>query len=459
MRRVLFITCASLLALTGSSGSGLAGPAAPHGPRVPPGLPDHFAHGLSAHPDSTGIYGWMPDSGIPWDYGYQYLAGGVNTGYGWETWNTQAQFPLYYAQGSADGNYIPVFPYYMLLQSTGTCDSCQESQRDLSNLNDKGLMAAYYKDFRTLMRRLGPGTYGGIKGFGRTAVVQVEPDLSGYAEQAVIDNSHCFGFCQGQANDPKLLRAAVKTTGFGDVAAYANTYQGFNLALLHLRDLYAPNVLLGFHVSDWATLYDIGSSHDPSLDAAGLGTKAGKFASRSGTSRIRPDTRPYDLVFNDVADRDAAYYKYVLGNDVFWDRLNVTFPNFARWETYLSSVIAAAGRPAIVWQIPEGNQYFDTANDTDGHYQDNRAEYFFAHAQELVDDGIIGLLFGAGNGGSTVHTDDKGDGVTNPASFCTSDGMSSGQVCNTRVSSYDDDDGGFIRISAASYYQSPIPLR
>jgi hypothetical protein len=107
-----------------------------------------------------------------------------------------------------------------------------------------------------------------------------------------------------------------------------------------------------------------------------------------------------------------------------------------------------------VWQIPEGNQYFDTENNTDGHYQDNRAEYFFGHIPELAAAGIVGLLFGAGNGGSTVHNDGKNDGVTNPASFCTTDGLSSGQICNTHTSLVSDDDGGYIRMQAQAYYAS-----
>ena len=37
--------------------------------------------------------------------------------------------------------------------------------------------------------------------------------------------------------------------------------------------------------------------------------------------------------------------------------------------------------------------------------------------------------------------------------------MSSGQVCNTNVSSYPDDDGGYVRIQGAAYYQNPVPLR
>jgi hypothetical protein len=32
---------------------------------IPSGLPTHLGIGLAAHPDSSGIYGWMPDSHIP----------------------------------------------------------------------------------------------------------------------------------------------------------------------------------------------------------------------------------------------------------------------------------------------------------------------------------------------------------------------------------------------------------
>ena len=93
----------------------------------------------------------MPTSTIPWDYAYQYLSGGVNTNSGWETWNSSGQFPLSYAQGAAAHNYIPVFPYYELLQSSGTCGSCGENQKDISNLNNAGLMNAYYANFALLM--------------------------------------------------------------------------------------------------------------------------------------------------------------------------------------------------------------------------------------------------------------------------------------------------------------------
>src|SRR5438093_11719462 len=304
---------------------------------VPRGLPSHFGIGLSAGPSSTGINGWMPKSNIPWDYAYQYLSGGVNTNSGWETWSSSGQFPLNYARGAASHNYIPVFPYYELLQSTGTCGSCGEAQKDLSNLNNAGLMASYFQNFRLLMQRLGSGTYNGIAGFGKTAIVHVEPDLSGYAEQAVLDNSKCYGSCTGQGNNPAYLAAAVASSGDPDVVGYPNTYQGFNWALLHLRDLYAPNVLLAFHVSNWATGPDIGGDTSTSLDAAGLGQEAGSFAAQAGIAGVPSGTSSYDLLVNDVANRDAASSKYVYNSaHAWWDQLNVAFPTFQRGERYVA---------------------------------------------------------------------------------------------------------------------------
>jgi hypothetical protein len=418
---------------------------------VPAGLPSHLGVGLAAQPDDTGIYGWMPNSGIPFDYAYQYLAAGVNTGNGWQTWNTSAQFPLWYAQGADAHGYVPVFPYYQLLQSNGPCNSCGEAERDLANLNSASLMQTYFGDFRMLMRRLGTGTWDGIGGYGKTAIVHVEPDLSGYAEQAALFGNLCYTFCTGTGNDASLVKAAVASSGFADVSAYANTFRGFILALQHLRDLYAPNVLLAFHVSDWATGQDIGSSTDPSLDPVAYGQEAGQFAVSAGAGG-------YDLVFNDVADRDAGYYEHVVGRNVWWDRLNAALPNFTRWERYLGAVTGTVGRPAMVWQIPLGNQWFDTENNTDGHYQDNRAEYFFSHMAELQQVGVIAVMYGAGAGGPTTNTDDKGDGVTNPAAFCTTRGVSSGQVCDNHTSTVSDDDGGYLRMAATEYYKAPLPI-
>jgi len=412
----------------------------------PSGLPNHLGIGLVAGNDSNGLTGWMPDSKIPWDYAYQYLSGGVN--HGWATWNEKGQFALYYAKAAASHGYIPVFSYYNLLYSDGPCGGCNEGDKDMAHLNDPTTMKAYFDDFALLMKRLSGGNYDGIQGFGQTAIVHVEPDLSGFAEHAA------------QLDDPTTVPAAVASSGMPDVAAFPNTYQGFNWALLHLRDEYAPNVILAVHVSPWATNVDIGSSSDPSIDAAGVGGRTGAFAAASGVAQAGPGTSTYDLIFTDVLDRDAGFYEYAQNDPHrWWDRLNLSYPNFQRWEQWLASANQAAGRkPIMVWQIPLGNQYFQSENNTKGHYQDNRAEYFFNHLDELRQIGIIGLLFGGGGGDVTSYNDAARDGVTNPASFCTTDGVSTGQVCNDHPSSVADDDGGYLRMMATQYYANPLPL-
>jgi hypothetical protein len=421
---------------------------------LPAGLPSHFGFGIAGHPDNTGIYGWMPQSGIPWDYAYQYLSGGVNTGSGWETWNASGQFPLFYAQGAASHGYIPMFPYYEILQSKSSCSGCNEGQTDLTNLNDASVMNAYFANFALLMQRLGPGTYGGITGFGKTALVNIEPDFSGgYTVQAAnnVPNGACYGFCTGQGNNPSYIKAAVASSGYAGVSGYANTYAGFVQALAHLRDLYAPNVLLGLEVSPWATGDDIGLDTSSTTNAGALGQEVGSFLSQTAAAN--------DILFNNPLDRDAGQYLAQFGQNRWWDRLNVTYPNFHRWEQYLQAASQADGSKSILlWQVPVGNQYFDTENNTNGHFQDNRPEYIFSHVQELIQSGIIGAMFGLGNSGSTNYYDAVGDGVTNPGSFCTTSGISTGQICNNHTSAVSDDDGGYIRSAAQQYYTSPVSL-
>jgi hypothetical protein len=424
----------------------LVGPLTPQNVDALPGqLPTHFGFGVGASPGDT----WMPQTGIPWDYRMQYLGGGVNTGGGWEKWNDNGQFPLYYATESAQHGYIPVFPYYELLQSSGSCGNCGESQKDLSNLNNPALMGAYYANFALLMKRLGPGNYDNIQGFGKTVLVNLEPDFAGgYTVQAANNSGACFGFCSGTGNDPALLNASVASSGYTDVAAYPNTYAGYIQALAHLRDLYAPNVLIGLDVSTFATGDDIGLDSNPSTNVAALGQQVGTFMSKTG---------PHDLLFNNPLDRDAGQYKALYGQNRWWDRLNVSLPNFHRWEQYLQAIGAAdGGKSLLLWQVPAGNQYFDTENNSDNHYQDNRPEYIFGHVPELIQSGIVGAIFASGNSGNTSYTDAAKDGITNPASICVTDGISSGQICNNHTSTVSDDDGGYIRMSAQAYYQNPV---
>src|SRR5438309_11937629 len=102
---------------------------------------DRLHFGVANDP---GNLGWMTASGVPWRYRYQYLSGGVNTGTGWETWNSPAgAFASMYMNNSSSNNYLPVFSYYELLQSNPSTGA-NESDRDFSNIKIAGTMASYY---------------------------------------------------------------------------------------------------------------------------------------------------------------------------------------------------------------------------------------------------------------------------------------------------------------------------
>jgi hypothetical protein len=406
-----------------------------------------FTLGASAPPDNNGLDKWIPESKIPFDHTYQYLVGGVNTNTGWQTWNSNSNFPLDYAKKASNLNIIPVFTYYQLFQSNGNCNSCDEAQKDLSNINNNDLMKKYYDDFTVLMKKLGPNS------FGKDAIVHIEPDLSGFAQQATNDRAKCFGFCTDSWGSPKNLKAVVSDSGNADLKNLPNNYNGFNLALLKLRDIYAPNVKLAIHISTWASGRDIASDKS-SINEWALGWKAGDFARNSEKNETGSSISKYDYIFSDVADRDAGFYDKVYGdNSKWWDTKNRLFPNFNRWENYINMINQINGKPIIIWQIPLGNQVSRTQNNTWGHYQDNKAQYFFEHISELQNNGISGLLFGSGNAGSTYHYDNNYNGVTNPNPICNADGNSSGaSSCTYSVATESDDDGGYFRSQSKIFY-------
>jgi hypothetical protein len=380
--------------------------------------------------NDPGHLSWMTQSGVPWAYRYQYLSAGVNTGKGWETWNSPpGAFATYYMNDSNANGYIPVFSYYELLQSNPSTGA-NESDRDFSNLNNSATMSAYYANFKLLMQLAGA--------YGKAVVVHVEPDLWGYLQQ------------RAAGGDASTLTASVASSGFADVSGFPNTAQGFGRGLVKIRDLYAPNVLLAIHASGWASGIDINSSTDPTVNAVAVADSTAAFLNSAGNST----GSTWDLVFNDVDDHDAGWWE-TQGVNRWFDPSNTRFPNFTRYLAWVSELKAKTGRPQVVWQVPVGNQYFLTMNNTCGHYQDNVAPYFISHPSDLFASGLIAVLFGAGNYCQTTNTDDAppaNDGVTNGGGAPTTDALGGCNACNTHTSTVPDDDGGYLRQFVGQYY-------
>ncbi len=397
---------------------------------------DRLHFGLASSPGSD--LNWFIASGVPWRYRYQYLAGGINVGgaagdpcganNGWQTWNSNPDFATRYIADSVAHSAIPVFTYYEIVQSNPSPGNESTLPTKVQTLCT---MQRYWADFTVLMQKV--GAYAG------QVVVHVEPDF--------------WGFMEHQSSDPSTILAVVASSGNPDLAGLPNTVQGMGWAFLKLRDKYAPNALLAIHASSWGSGVDIAGDQRSTIDANTEADKVAAFLNKAGIIGNPTGVTPWDLVFNDVADHDAGSYG-ALSNNHWWDRNNVLFPNFSRWLVFMSRLHADTGRPLVGWQVPVGNQYYQTMNNMDGHYQDNRVEYFLAHPSDLTAAGIVAVLFGKANGGQTTYTDFKGDSITNPSPVVSWQC----NLCNNHVSSFSDDDGGYLRVAVGAYYAgSPLP--
>lgn len=161
-------------------------------------------------------------------------------------------------------------------------------------------------------------------------------------------------------------------------------------------------------------------------------------------------------------DHDAGWWEAQGANNQYfthwWDPTNTTFPNFTRYLTWVAELKTKTARPQVVWQVPAGNQYFLTMNNTCGHYQDDVGPYFISHAADLFSAGLIAVLFGAGNNCQSSYTDAMNDGVTNNSGAPTTDLAGYCNACNTHVSTWPDDDGGYLRIFVGLYYNNAASL-
>ncbi len=426
------------LALVGQSVSGgrvAAGGAPPAGGTTAPPVP--FAPATSLPPLPTGLptsfslglynvdLSRMTSMGVPWNLRYNYLSGGVNTGNNWATWESpRGQYAVDYITQARSAGTIPVFMYYEILQSA-------PAYEEFTNLNTPTTMYAYYDDFKLLMQKCAQ--------VGGPVFVGIETDLTGRM-QAHPSNTN---------QDANLQPTSVATSGHPDVQGYANTFRGFYQALVHLRDLYAPQVRLALDLSAWGAGHDVvlALRDDPNYDWLGHATRTATYLNSLGPG--------YQMLFYNPLDRDAAYYQTVLGSNRWWDDQNVTQPTFDRMLQWLNQVIVQTNKRTLLWQIPNGNRVYRSVNNTTGHWQDNRAEYFLnpstgrAHLTQWAAAGVVGIMFGEGLDSQTHYYDYNNDGITNPPAI----------NGNTAVATYADDDGGYIRLNTATYYQQgTIPL-
>src|SRR6267378_4419573 len=115
-----------------------AAPAAAKLPPLPHGWPKTMQLGLTDSPGGAAAL----RASAPFGLRYQYLAGGVNTGQGWSTWNPDGTFASMYVRDSWTHGQLPVLTYYMLLQSKPS--GGDEAHADVANLRTTDTMSAYW---------------------------------------------------------------------------------------------------------------------------------------------------------------------------------------------------------------------------------------------------------------------------------------------------------------------------
>jgi hypothetical protein len=324
------------------------------GGNVPAGLPARPAWATNEWNETPG-QDWQVNSGVPWDYVYQYIT------YGWEGWGPT--FVTRFVNQAWNKNYIPVISVYLML---GVPTDCGESANCYAS---KLQNAATVSNYLASLQRAAQQANGS-----KPVIFHLEPDFYGFMQQYRYEHN------LSEKDNPAAYPVALNVSG------YPNNLAGFGKRMVDLIHQAAPNALVAPHASMWATNLD--PNNVPANQVASLAQRTATFINAMGGTQA-------DLFFVEWSDRDSGCTNLPQCQPprAWWDDTNRTIPRVSRavlWENALST---AAGKRLILWQVPAGNM---SLNDTCDHYRDNRPAYAFRHPRDLYDAGVIAVLFGAG---------------------------------------------------------------
>jgi len=319
--------------------------------------------------DNAGPY----DHGIPIDLHYAYLVGYGDAG-GWPTWNTNGDYPLFFAQTADAHDVTAMFTYYQLALELETNNDAV--------LSDTTRMHQYLADVRLLFQR--------IADTNKPAAVQFEPDFFGYLMQRAASGS-----------PPDQIAAVVHHADAPECAQLPETVAGLVRCVIAIGRAVAPAARIGLHASMWGSYYDV---LDPGADIEASGIAVADFLASVGGAEA-------DFVTVETLDRDAGFWETNGGGGtcsvtggprgaVYWDETDTTLPNFSQHLRWVTALTARLGRPALEWQTPLGVPS-NTCGGSNEQWRDNRVHYFFGHVPELIDAGVAGMTFGTGAGAQT----------------------------------------------------------
>lgn len=364
------------------------------GGRIPSALPQRLGWGSNAWSETPG-QDWQVNSGVPWNYVYQYIT------YDWYVNGWGGNFVGRFVNQAWNKGYVPLISVYMILEVPPNCG--ESATCYAAKLQNSQTVSTYLAALQEAARQAqGP----------HPVIFHLEPDFYGYMQQLSNSAERPAGV---QPDDPSSYPVAL------NVAGYPNTLAGFGRRMVDLIHATAPNALVAPAASMWATNGDPNSV--PVAQVTSMGQRTAAFLEAMGGAQA-------DLLVVEWSDRDAGS-----GLRPWWDDTNLTLPRPTRailWENALS---VAAHKRLILWQMPVGNMALDNTCD---HYRDNRAAYVFQHPRDLVDAGVFAVLFGGGAECQTQVTTDGGfvaaQGVIAYARPLTPTGLAAGPVVGSLVS-------------------------
>jgi hypothetical protein len=336
------------------------------GGSIPSVLPARPAWGSDEWSETPGE-DWQVNSGVPWDYDYQYIT------WNWETWGSN--FVNRFVTQAWSKHYVPVISVYLMLGVPGPCGD-EGAECYASKLQNAATVSAYLASLRRAAQQAN-GT--------QPVIFHLEPDFYGYMQQ--------YNYYRRVAHPDSPTNYPVAL----NVSGYPNNLAGFGRRMVDVIHQAAPNALVAPHASMWAT--DTDPNNVSPNRVAALAQSTATFINAMGGTQA-------DLFFVEWSDRDSGCTDLPQCQPprAWWDDTNRTLPRVSRAALWENALSAAAGKRLILWQVPAGNMSLD---DTCTHYRDNRPAYAFRHPRDLFDTGVIAILFGAG---ATCLTNPSTDG-------------------------------------------------
>lgn len=191
-------------------------------------LPSNFSFGTSWF-SATGDWSIdAQDQGITWGYQYTYIFPNTSRAPG-----TQAIYLEWFWDRCKRTKAMPIMSYYGLLRLAESVHiGGSEIDKVVAVCKRPDAMRIYLEETIRLLRL--------VNQCPMPCIFHVEPDSWAFLEWHGSNDT----------NDANQVVVMVQSTGIPELKDFPDTAAGFGKALLHLRDLHAPNVYMGFHAKD-----------------------------------------------------------------------------------------------------------------------------------------------------------------------------------------------------------------